>query len=444
MFDPTTRAPARTTRRRFLLGLGRGIGGFAALAAGLGAGSGASGAAAAARGRGPGTSTVSVQGSRITVRAVDAYPIYIGPRSDGLLDPPVFDSDDDPRRWRWGGPFEQLPSAVIAVVKTDQGIVGFGMGAGGSSAVEIIRGHLRHLLIGADPRNVEQLWDQMYSSGLLYGRRGLFAMALSAVDNALWDIAGKHAGRPVARMIGGWPRERLAIYQTGGDVRAGLARGIRHFKIGTRVGPHTPPDEQRRIAEAVVAARDLVGPDGNLMIDCVSRNGTADWAVGFARQLRPANLYFMEELLSPDNVFGYAELVRRIGGGGPGWTRVACGEHEYTEHGFEVLVRLEAAEVLQPDITWCGGLTAAKRIRDLVEGAGLELIPHRGGSVWGLPIALTARTCTMAESFPAGSPILDAMSPRFDAGDYVAPTGPGFGSTLTEAMVLDARLPGTF
>ncbi|MCY4662046.1 MAG: hypothetical protein OXF93_19905 [Acidobacteria bacterium] len=156
------------------------------------------------------------------------------------------------------------------------------------------------------------------------------------------------------------------------------------------------------------------------------------------------NFYFMEELLSPDNVFGYAELVRRIGGGGPGWTRVACGEHEYTEHGFDVLVRLEAAEVLQPDITWCGGLTAAKRIRDLVEGAGLELIPHRGGSVWGLPIALTARTCTMAESFPAGSPILDAMSPRFDNGDYVAPTAPGFGSTLTERMVLDARLPGTF
>ena len=450
MREATIGGPGRPTRRRFLSGLGRGIGGFAAVAAGLGAPGtaravlGAAGAAATGRRAGAGLPQSSAEGPRITVRAVDAYPIHIGPRSDGLLDPPDFESDDDPRRWRWGGPFEQLPSAIIAVVKTDQGIVGFGMGAGGSAAVEIIRGHLRHLLIGADPRNVEQLWDQMYSSALLYGRRGLFAMALSAVDNALWDIAGKHAGRPVARMIGGWPRERLAIYQTGGDIRAGLARGIRHFKIGTRVGPHTPPDEQRRVAEAVVAARDTIGPDGNLMIDCVSRNGTADWAVGFARQLRPARLYFMEELLSPDNVFGYAELVRRIGGGGAGWTRVACGEHEYTEHGFDVLVRLEAAEVLQPDITWCGGLTAARRIRDLVEGAGLELIPHRGGSVWGLPIALTARTCTMAESFPAGSPILDAMSPRFDNGDYAAPTAPGFGSTLTERMVLDARLPGTF
>ena len=426
----------RLSRRRFL----RGIGGFAALAASFGVSRGAGGGARAETGG----AALELQGPRITVREVEAYPVYINQRSEGLLDPPAFDGDDDPRRWRWGGPFEQLPSAIIAVVKTDQGLVGFGMGAGGTAAVEIIRGHLRHLLIGASPLDVERRWDQMYSSGLLYGRRGLFPMALSAVDNALWDVVGKYAERPVVELIGGWPRERLAVYQTGGDVREALARGVRHFKIGTPVGPHTPPDEQRRVVDRVLAARDTVGPDANLMIDCVSRNGTADWAVAYARQLRPANLYFMEELLSPDDVFGYAELVRRIGGGGPGWTRVACGEHEYTEHGFDVLVRNRAAEVLQPDVTWCGGLTAGKRIRDLVEGAGLELIPHRGGSVWGLPLALTARTCTMAESFPAGSPILEAMSPPFDDGDYVAPAAPGFGSTLTEEMVLDARLPGTF
>ena len=418
----------RTTRRHFLRRMGR----YAALAAAAGAG------------RAAPAEAWRFQGPPITVDEVTAYPIYINQRSEGLLDPPSFAGDDDPRRWRWGGPFEQLPSAILVVIKTDQGITGFGMGAGGGAAVEIIHGHLRHLLVGANPLNVEQLWDQMYSSALFYGRRGVFAMALSAVDNALWDIAGKHAGRPVHQMIGGVSRDRIAIYQTGGDVAQGRARGIRHFKRSAPVGPHTAPADQARLVESVLAARDTVGPDGNLMTDCVSRNGTVEWAVGFAEQLRDANLYFMEELLSPDDVFGYAELVRRIGGGGPGWTRVACGEHEYTEHGFDVLVRLDAAQILQPDITWCGGLTAGRRIRDLVEAAGLELIPHRGGSVWGLPIALTAASCTMAESFPAGSPILEAMSPPFDNGDAVATTAPGFGSTLTEAMVLDARLPGTY
>ena len=408
------------SRRRFL----RGVGGLAALAAAVGA---------------P-RHLFAAQTPAQRIRAVDAYPIYINQRSDGLLDAPTFSGDDDPRRWRWGGPFEQLPSAIIAIIKTDQGITGFGMGAGGSAAIEIIDGHLKHLLMGTNPLDVEQLWDQMYTSGVLYGRRGLFAMALSAVDNALWDIAGKHAGQPVYELLGGASRDRIPIYQTGGDVARGKANGVHNFKRGLPVGPHTPEAELDRAIDSVLAARDAMGPDGNLMTDCVSRNGTVEWAVPFAERLRPANLYFMEELLSPDNVFGYAELVRRIGGGGPGWTRVACGEHEYTEHGFDVLIRLGSAEILQPDITWCGGTTAGRRIARLVEAAGLKIIPHRGGSSWGFPIALTSPSCTMAESFPAGSTILDAMSCAVENGEVVAPPGPGFGTTLTEALVLKHRL----
>lgn len=423
------------SRRGFLRDVGR----LAALAASVGAPR-ESGASSAVEGYRTGRRTRVAQSSGLRIRAVDAYPVYINQRSDGLLDAPSFSSDDDPRRWRYGGPFQQLPSAIIAIIKTDQGITGFGMGAGGSAAAEIIHGHLRHLLIDTNPLNVEQLWDQMYSSALFYGRRGLFVMALSAVDNALWDIAGKDAGQPVYRMLGGNPRVRMPIYQTGGDVAQGKANGIRHFKRSIQVGPQTPRRQLDRVIDSVLAARETMGPNGNLMTDCVSRMGTVDWAVGFAERLRPAGLYFMEELLSPDDVFGYAELVRRIGGGGPSWTRVACGEHEYTEYGFDVLVRLGSAEVLQPDITWCGGVTAGRRIARLVEVAGLEIIPHRGGSLWGLPIALTSSSCTMAESFPSGSVLLEAMTPQTENGDFLAPEAPGFGTTLTEELVLDQRL----
>ena len=118
----------------------------------------------------------------------------------------------------------------------------------------------------------------------------------------------------------------------------------------------------------------------------------------------------------------------------------ACGEHEYTEHGFKVLVGLGSADILQPDITWCGGTTAGRRISAIVEDAGLELIPHRGASSWGFPIALTSPSCTMAESFPEGSAILDAMSCQVENGYVVAPTKPGFGHSLTEKMVLDFQL----
>jgi len=388
----------------------------------------------------PSATAWMAQEPSLKIQSVAAYPIYINARSDGLLEAPKFEGDDDPRRWRWGGPFEQLPSAIIAIIKTDQGITGFGMGAGGSAAVEIIDGHLKHLLIGANPLNVEQLWDQMYRSAIFYGRRGLFVMALSAVDNALWDIAGKHTDQPVHQLLGGAPRDRIALYQTGGDVTEGRARGVRHFKRSLPISPQTEPAQLQRAIDSVLAARDAMGPDGNLMTDCVSRDGTVEWAVNLAERLRAADLYFMEEMLSPDNVFGYAELVNRIGGSGRKLTRIACGEHEYTEYGFDILVRLGSAEILQPDITWCGGTTAGRRIAQLVETAGLEIIPHRGGSSWGLPIALTSPSCTMAESFPAGSAILDAMSPATENGDVLAPKDPGFGTKLTEEMVLEYRL----
>ena len=380
------------------------------------------------------------QSSNLRIRQVTAYPIYINQRSDGLLEAPTFNGDDDPDRWRFGGPFEQLPSAIIAIIKTNEGITGFGMGAGGSAAVEIIDGHLKHLLMDANPLNVEQLWDQMYTSGVFYGRRGVFAMALSAVDNALWDIAGKHAGMPVHELIGGADRDRIEIYQTNGNFLEAQSRGVRNFKRTTYGGPRASTTAIDNFIESVLRARDDLGPDARIMTDCVSRDGTVDWAIPFCERLRDANLYFMEELLSPDDVFGYAELVDRVGGRGAGLTRIACGEHEYTEHGFRILVGLGSAEILQPDITWCGGTTAGRRISALVEAAGLELIPHRGASSWGFPIALTSPSCTMAESFPEGSAILDAKSCQVENGYVLAPSEPGFGHSLTEEMVLDFQL----
>ena len=417
------RIARKTSRRRFLTQSGK----FAAIAAAVGGPSLVPG-------------QLLAQGPAPRIREVRAYPIYMDGRSEGLLDAPSFSGDEDLRRWRYGGPFEQLPSAIIAVIKTDQGITGFGMGAGGSAAVEIIDGHLSHLLLDANPLNVEQLWDQMYTSGIFYGRRGLFVMALSALDNALWDIAGKHAGLPVHELLGGADRDTIEIYQTNGDFAAGKAAGVRNFKRTTRGGPRMLPEARSRYINSVLEARDTLGPDVRLMTDCVSRDGTVDWAVALAEELRPAKLYFMEELLSPDDVFGYAELVNRIGGKGEAWTRIACGEHEYTQHGFNVLVQLGSAEILQPDITWCGGTTAGRRISSLVEAAGLEIIPHRGGSSWGFPIAITSPSCSMAESFPAGSEILDAMSCTVKNGFVQAPTTPGFGTSLTEEMVLDYRL----
>ena len=91
-------------------------------------------------------------------------------------------------------------------------------------------------------------------------------------------------------------------------------------------------------------------------------------------------------------------------------------------------------------MTWCSGLTTGIRIARLVAQADLEIVPHRGRSLWGTPIALTALSCSMAKIFPAGSELLRAMTPRFENGNYVATDEPRFGTSPTEAMVLDHRL----
>ena len=139
MRETSARFGQQQTRRAFI----ERVGSYAAMAAALG----------------PTRTSVThaMQNERVVIEQVTAYPIYINQRSDGLLDAPTFASDNDPRRWRYGGPFEQLPSAIIAIIKTDQGITGFGMGAGGTAAREIIDGHLKHLLVGANALNAEQL-----------------------------------------------------------------------------------------------------------------------------------------------------------------------------------------------------------------------------------------------------------------------------------------------
>lgn len=126
----------------------------------------------------------------------------------------------------------------------------------------------------------------------------------------------------------------------------GKVDGVRHFKCGLFVGFHILLVELDCAIDSVFEARDAIGSEGNLMIDCVLRNGTVEWVVLFVECLCFVNLYFMEELLSLDNVFGYVELVQRIGGGGVRWTKIVCGEHEYIEYGFDVFVCFNSVEVL--------------------------------------------------------------------------------------------------
>ena len=338
-----------------------------------------------------------------------------------------FKDDYDPNRNRWFGPFSQLSGSILVEIKTTGGLTGYGLGGGGSAAVHVIETHLKDLLLKADPANIELLWDQMYNSSLFYGRKGLAIQAISGIDLALWDLAGKTANQPVYKLLGGRTKDRVPVYLTSKKVELGLDKGIRAYKLPIDSSPQDGREGMRKAVAEIEAARKAIGPDADLMIDVLCR-WNVPYTMEMADRLAPSKLMFIEEPLNPDDLAGYHQLCQKIE-----TTKIAHGEHEYTRYGFENLITRKAAHILQPDITWSGGLTELRRIAALAQAAQLPLIPHRGGSLFGLHFILATPNCNLAESFGIGEPgneMMQAMSPRFADGHIYPSDKPGFGLTL--------------
>ena len=381
--------------------------------------------------------TAAAQDDRsLRITAVEAVPVNLRPGS-GQGDLPKFQGPYDPQRWRYIGPFGQLSGALAVTIRTNQGVVGYGLGAGGSAGAQIAEKHLRHLLLGMNPLDIELLWEQMYASGLSYGRRGIFMTSLSGVDNALWDVMGKWLERPVYRLLGGATKEKAEAYYTSGKPESGFGFGFQHFKLPIRDGVFEGAAGMDRTVAVLREARQAVGPDKRLMIDVLFKWDDVEYVKQMARRLEDVGLYFIEEPLSPDDLLGYAELVREVKS-----TLIAHGEHEYGQHGYKLLFHHKSAGVAQPDVTWCGGVTAARKIGVMAAEHNVVFLPHRGGSLYGLPLVLTSSNAPMAESFGTGEPVSDlmlAMTAPFEKGYYLPSDKPGFGTEVTDALIQKHR-----
>ena len=366
----------------------------------------------------------------LEIDSVKAYPIKVAGMAGGAA--PKFASDFDPARSRWIGPFSQLGGAILVEIKTRQGLTGYGMGGGGGAAAYIIEHHLGPLITGANPLHVEAIWEQMYNSSLFYGRKGVTVMAISGLDLALWDIRGKHAGQPVHKLLGGPNRDKVPAYYTGFDVDNALKLGFRAFKHPIRHGLDSGREGMKKVVAELREIRGKIGSDNQLMIDV-----TCQWNVPhtleMADRMQEFRLYWIEEPLSPDNLEGYAQLCREVRG-----PLIASGEHEYTRFGFEELIGHKAVKLLQPDTTWSGGLTEVRRIASLAAAHNLPVAPHRGGSPYGLGVIFTSPGCVLAESFGTlekSTPIMKAMTSRFENGYYYPSDKPGFGVDITPSML---------
>ncbi|KAL7500688.1 hypothetical protein ACHAWT_008543 [Skeletonema menzelii] len=335
-------------------------------------------------------------------------------------------------RTSWG--IGALGSVIVEVELDDENMTtGVGISIGGDAACFIVENHLSRFVEGQSPVNVELIFDQMWRSTINYGRKGIAIQAISAIDLAIWDALGKLKGVPVYELLGGKTKDKIPCYAT--TSRPDLAKEMGFFgaKFPLPFGPASGEIGMKKNIEMVKKWREAVGPTFPLMIDCYM-SLTLPYAIELARKCDPYNVKWIEETLPPDDYDGYSELKKAVK-----TTLITTGEHEYTRYGFKTLLEKKCVDVLQPDITWCGGITEARRIVALSSAYDIPIIPH-GSSVYSYHLQICFPSCPMAE-FLVMSPKADSIVSFFgnlfldeplpkDGYVELPHDKPGFGVTL--------------
>lgn len=263
---------------------------------------------------------------------------------------------------------------VVVQVESASGHIGIGITNGGVASAAIIELHLADMVEGESPFAHQKIWDRMFLSTLLYGRKGIALHAISGVDLAVWDLHGRIAEQPVYSLLGGASQDSVEVYATGPDVLAIKNHGFWGAKLPLAWGPSEGEEGFTNNVERARRARELVGDNLPLFYDCWMALDV-DYATRLSHAIEPLGFRWLEEPLKPDDYAGHAELRRRM----PSTMTLNTGEHEYTASGFRLLCEA-GVDVLQPDPTWCGGMTELVRIGAVATTFGKKIIPHVGGA----------------------------------------------------------------
>ena len=256
-------------------------------------------------------------------------------------------------------------------VETDDGVTGWGecFAYGAPLAVcSVVDEALAPLVVGQDPTRIEHLTRQMHHALMIWGRRGLAMFAVSGVELALWDIAGKAHGVPAYQLLGGLCQPRTRVYAS--LLRYETSDEVRRAVAAMRAQGYTAIKLHQIDVESVAAARREAGDDVDLMLD-TNCPWTVEEAIAVGRRLEPYGLRWLEEpVWPPEDYAGLARVRAAL------TTPIACGENEATVHAFQHIVSAGAADVVQPSMTKVGGLGEMKKIATLAEAAGVTLVPH--------------------------------------------------------------------
>ncbi|KAF5128275.1 L-rhamnonate dehydratase [Metarhizium anisopliae] len=237
----------------------------------------------------------------------------------------------------------------------------------------LIHQHFERFLIGADPRNTNLLFEQMYRASMFYGRKGLPVAVISVIDLAIWDLLGKLRNEPVYRLIGGATRERINFYCTGPQPTAARDMGFWGAKVPL---PHCPEEGHAGLRKNVAFLRrhrESVGPDFPIMVDCyMSLN--VSYTIQLVEACKDLDINWWEECLSPDDTDGFRQIKRAHPA-----TKFTTGEHEYSRYGFRKLIESRDLDMVQPDVMWLGGMTELLRVAAMAAAYDTPVVPHASG-----------------------------------------------------------------
>lgn len=341
--------------------------------------------------------------------------------------------------------------ALVVRVHTDIGLVGIGEADSAPSVIKALidapvthstcKG-LRHILLGENPLEIERLWKKMYRESEYVGRRGAGIHAISAIDIALWDIAGQHYGVPVHTLLGGKYRDRVRAYGTFSarpkedDNRAVVARllaqGLRSMKLGGGAFGHDPASDKNLVR----LVRAEIGDDIALSIDLLGRWRNAPHALAQCEALGEFNLSWVEEPLPSDDLAGLALLGQHVK------VRISGGEGLATRHEFREFLEKTRPAIVQPDITRCGGISEMRHVYELARHYGAQMVPH--GFSTGILLAATMHflaACDhgdLIEYSQSDSPLFRKLVKNLlplEDGHVRVPDAPGLGIVLDETIL---------
>jgi L-rhamnonate dehydratase len=345
---------------------------------------------------------------------------------------------------------------VLVRVHTDEGITGLGeIDSSPTIAKAIIDAPPSHkicsglaaILVGENPLEIGRLWHKMYKGSLYFGRRGAAIHAISGIEIALWDIAGKAAGKPIHALLGGARRSRITAYastlmpDTPDDaarvVETQLQAGFQAIKLGWG-----PLGREADLDCALVgAARRAGGDDFELMIDIGKGWESVREGIDRAKRMQEHRLAWIEEPFWPDDYDKYARLAAAVE------TPIAGGEEETTLADFERLVELGRVEIVQPDVTRAGGISECLRIADYARRRGRRCVLHAWST--GIIKAATLHVLAAMEEAEYMEYCVQTtdlnqrlVAERFPLvnGQVAILEGPGLGIELDEAVVKECRV----